>query len=794
MNKKLLALLIASSFALYGCGDEKGLSGTPTIDPDIKNSLNAETKIAFDLLSEEKKVITPSFIAMDLDDGTIATESSAKVANISDPAYAWGKTDGWSTTQPININFTGNDLAAETAADSFYLIKSGDPTNPSDTTTPEVLSADNGDFMVTASGTRLTVILTKPLDPASNYMFAVTSDLKDAEGNPVGMSNSYAVLKSVGKVPDAALEKPQAITQAVESTLAAVAGAPKNKIIFSSWFTTASVGEVLYAAKSASALALTDGAENIWQGSAIADGISSTDLDEMFNLEVPALQGSPASNEVRFYKGNIKLPYFLEIEPTKFSSTPWQSGMPSLAKISYVLNNGSDADKAAIVQQLAALQITTEDLAAVKTDPETQVRVLQALTGSTLTLADGSQLDTERLITRYSPVPKLKSVENVEYTLVLPPVDNGCGTASNTVSIYQHGITANKETVAALADSVIGAGCHAIFAIDHPLHGTRGIAGMSASTGNPEMYLNLASLTVARDNLRQSTIDVLNLRLGITKVFQRIAAGDPTLSVLATLNPTKGVGFVGHSLGAITGVNVADAANRTLNNPDGDAAFAINKVALANPGAGIPYLLMQSGSFGNFVKGNLFASINSNFQQGCGATDLATCFAGYQQGKLTDGSTAALTELATIYTKFSEFAYVAQGVLDTVDPINTSLQVSADLPVYLTQVEGDTTIPNMLAQPGTAGSVVTGTSILLPYSPFGGTLPLLQTMSLAPTTTSVNGQTVRNAVLFNNTGTHSSLLSGDGLTAEMQGQVSSFLIEDGTVLTINDASNINPTP
>ncbi|MGB7995880.1 MAG: hypothetical protein WCF45_07100 [Photobacterium halotolerans] len=277
----------------------------------------------------------------------------------------------------------------------------------------------------------------------------------------------------------------------------------------------------------------------------------------------------------------------------------------------------------------------------------------------------------------------------------------------------------------------------------------------------------------------------MNLRLGITKVFQRIAAGDPTLDVvLERLNPMAGVGFVGHSLGAITGVNVADAANRTLNNPDGDAAFAINKVALANPGAGIPYLLMQSGSFGNFVKGNLLASINSKFQQGCGATDLATCFAGYQQGKLTDGSTAALTELATIYTKFSEFAYVAQGVLDTVDPINTSLQVSADLPVYLTQVEDDATIPNMLAQPGTAGSVVTGTSILLPYSPFGGTLPLLQTMSLAPTTTSVNGQTVRNAVLFDS-GTHGSLLADGGtdpVATQMRAQVSSFLNGDGTVL------------
>ncbi|NAW85130.1 VolA/Pla-1 family phospholipase [Photobacterium halotolerans] len=803
MNKKLLALLIASSFALYGCGDEKGLSGTPTIDPDIKNSLNAETKIAFDLLSDEKVVITPSFVAMDLDDGTIATESSAKVANISDPAYAWGKTDGWSTTQPIIIDFTGNDLAAETAADSFYLIKSGDPTSASDTTTPEVLSVDNGDFMVTASGKTLTVILTKPLDPASNYMFAVTSDLKDAEGNPVGLSNSYAVLKSVGKVPDAALEKPQTITHAVESTLAAVAGAPKNKIIFSSWFTTASVGEVLYAAKSASALALDGDAANIWQGSAIADGISQSDLQDLFKMSVPTDTGTTTPGGNSIYTGTIKLPYFLEKDPTKFSNTPWQSGMPSLAKISYVLNNGSDADKAAIAQQLAALQITTEDLAAVKTDPETQVRVLQALTGSTLTLADGSQLDEERLITRYSPVPKLKAVDTVEYTLVLSSDTTNCATGSSKVSIYQHGITSTKDTVAALADSVIGTECHAIFAIDHPLHGTRGIAGKSASTGNPEMYLNLASLTVARDNMRQSTIDVLNLRAGIALEFKKLGAailqGDTAtitaMGQLARLNPQSKVGFVGHSLGAITGINVADAANRTLNDTKGDAAFAIDKVALANPGAGIPYLLLQSGTFGDSIKGQLLYAASTDFQDYCASkslTDPKTCFETFETELVGGGDPNS--DLANAYAQFSQFAYVAQGVLDTVDPINTSLQVSADLPVYLTQVEDDVTIPNMLAQPGTAGSVVSGTSILLPYSPFGGTLPLLQTMSLAPTTTSVNGQTVRNAVLFNNTGTHSSLLSGDGLTAEMQGQVSSFLNEDGTVLTINDASNINPTP
>lgn len=804
MNKKLLALLVASSFALYGCGDEQGLSGSPTIDPDIKNSLSAETKIDFNLLSEKKIVITPSYMAMDLPDGTLKTESKAAsdVNDLGDPAVAWGKTDGWSTTQPIIINFTGNDLAAETAADSFYLIKSGDPTNSSDTTTPEILSAANGDFVVTASGKTLTVILTKPLEPASNYMYAVTEDLKDAKGQPVGMTNSYAVIKNIGQVPDPLLKKPQAITHAVETTMATVAGVQKNKIIFSNWFTTASVGEVLYAAKSASALALKFGAGNIWHDSAIADGISQTDLNEMFQMTVPTSSGTTSGGNL-VYTGTIKLPYFLEKDPTKFSNTPWQSAMPSLAKISNILSEGSDADKATIAQQLAALEISTDDLKAVKTDPATQVRVLKALTGATLTKADGSQLDTERLITRYSPVPKLKAVDTVEYTLVLPSNTATCATGTSTVSIYQHGITSTKATVTALADSVIGAGCQAIFAIDHPLHGTRGIGGKSASSGNPEMYLNLASLTVARDNMRQSTIDVLNLRAGVALVFQKlgtaIQSGDTAtiaaMGPLARLNPLSKVGFVGHSLGAITGINVADAANRTLNDATGDAAYAIDKVALANPGAGIPYLLLQSGQFGDFIKGSLLYKASADFQKFCADNSIAgaaACFKAFETDLVNKGDPAGA--LAKAYAQFSQFAYVAQGVLDTVDPINTSLQVSADLPVYLTQVEDDSTIPNLLAQPGTAGSVVTGTSILLPYSPFGGTLPLLQTMSLVPTTASINGQTVRNAVLFDNTGSHSSLLNGDGLTNEMQSQISSFLNGDGTAMTVTDNSHINPAP
>lgn len=807
MNKNLLALLIASSLGLYGCGDETSLAGKATIDPDIEKSLKAETKINFDLISDPSKpiVVTPTFLAMDSTDGTLSVESTADdPTDLGDPAVAMGKTDGWSPTQPFIIEFVGNDLEPTTAADGFFMVASKDPTNSADNTQPSMLSAANGDFVVTTSGTTLTVVLTKPLAPSSNYMFAITNALKDVKGNSVGMSNSYAVLKSTNKPPSDALLPAQVIVQATEKEFD-TAGVASNEIIFSSWFTTASAGDVLYAAKSATALALKNGANTVWKGSAVSNSVTDSELSSLFTLSAQPLTAIPDGTTLAgnyIFSGTVSLPYFLEVAPTTFSVTPWQSGMPSLAKIKYTLSNGTDADKAAIATQLGALGVTTEDLAKVSTDAATQVKVLAALTGATLTLADGKQLDTERLITRYSPVPKLKSVQNVEYTLILPKDLKCQAIGSTAVTIFQHGITSSKEPLkaATLADKIIGTGCQAIFAIDHPLHGTRGISGVGSATGDtgkPEMYLNLASLTVARDNLRQSAIDVINLRASIGKVFATLATQDPTeiggLGLFATLDPTKGVGFVGHSLGAMTGINVGYVSNKSVGDPQADAAFFnFNKLALANPGASISYLLLGSKSFGNFVKGNLVAAQNSKFNDGCKAQSLdnATCYANYEASLIAKGDEVSTATLTKMYADFSQFAYAAQTVLDPIDPITHSPLIASDLPVYLAQVKGDETIPNKLI----AGDVVTGTTILQPYSPFGGTLPLLKTMSLTPTTADIKDTTVRNAALFNK-GTHSTFLKPDTpvVMLEMQSEVASLLNGDGTVLTVDNSKNILDT-
>lgn len=803
MKKHYLALIITASLGLTACGGDSKTTGTPTVNPDIADSLKAETKVNFDIISNPTApiIVMPTYLAMDQQDGTLSVESSAvDPTNLGDPLVAMGETDGWSTSQPIQINFTGNPLDPTTGSNSFHLIKSGDPTNLADTTQPTELVA-GVDYQVMISGDTLTAILLKPLDPASNYMFAVTNDLLDSKGNPVGMSNSYAAIKAATPPPSSALLPAQAVTHATENEFAQV-GVDKSKIIFSSWFTTASVGDVLFAAKSATALAIQNGAESVWKGTAKAEDITPSQLSSLFKIDLPTDAGKTVEGKGEIYKGNITLPYYLDIRPDHFLTTPWQSGMPSLAKIQYVLTHGSDADKQAVQQQLNDLGVDPQDLAVVATDPKAQVRVLSALTGAKITLADGKQLDPQRIITRYSPVPELKSVQTFEYTLVLPTKAECQQPLTNAVTIYQHGVTSSKETLtdSALADQLIGDQCRAIFAINHPLHGDRGVAGQNAAT-NPSMYLNLASLTVARDNLRQSVTDVINLRASIGKIFAQMAQAQraqapesiASLGVLNRLDPTMGVNFVGHSLGAITGVDVANVANRSIGNEVADQTFFnIDAVALANPGAEIPYLLLNSQGFSPLIKGSIVASVDKQFAAQCGNTNLGVCYALYQNKLINDGTPESLATLQALYASFNQFAFAAQTVMDTVDPINHSAFVPKELPVYLAQVKNDLVIPNYTP----LGQTVAGTDIPVPYSPFTGTTPLLKTLALTPTTVSIKDTVVRNAALFN-AGVHSSLLDpkpSEAVTAEMQSEVHSFISSNGKELTISDDSVLDSQP
>ncbi len=380
----------------------------------------------------------------------------------------------------------------------------------------------------------------------------------------------------------------------------------------------------------------------------------------------------------------------------------------------------------------------------------------------------------------------------------------------NTVSIYQHGITANKEELktSSLPDTIIGSTCNAIFAIDLPLHGTRGVTipgvGTVTASTKPEIFLNLETLPVGRDNLRQSVMDQINLRVAIGRLFASIKQGNAgAMGTFGWINPDKGVSFIGHSLGAMTGVAFGNVTNRPLGTSAADQQndalfFNINKLALANPGAGIPYLLLESGSFGNFVKGNLLAGADADFKAGCDAKtlDYKTCYTGFEALLVGKGDPESIATLTEVYKNFRDFAYAAQTILDTIDPLNHAPLISSGLPVYLSVVKDDSTIPNQL----TFRSTVTGTTIQKPFSKFGGTLPLVDESLLNLTVTNSNVSTLVKHVTYFTEGVHNSQkqdrneAGADNATGEMQDHIASMANGDGTSLTVpNNGSVLSAT-
>lgn len=787
-NKKIIALTIVSTLGLTAYGDETiGLQ----IDGHITDALNRQSNIAFDLLSANKTVSIPTYLLMDTSDGTLnipLDEGEDKTR--ANPKVSMGDIDGWSPTQPFVIELylpAGVTLTTDTrlleAAIKIAKIKvSTDKKFSVEDPSTDVLQA-GVDYTVLSDGTSLTVLpLNGSLDHGSDYIYAITDTLIDSSGEKLGMSSNYALLKN--KQIDqtgTAFELPQKVVWQVEGLMDAYGIADYKNIIYSSWFTTSSAGEALYFTKIATAKALaaiTQGrtANTVWQGSANPNNLNLTGL---YQLQISNNPATPISANLSYRKGTIKLPSFLErdVIDDKWKKTPWQSGMPSLAIISSVLNGSNEAAKAELSEQLATAGINPGNL----TDPTEQLK----LVGKSFTI-DGRPLDSDRLITKYSPFPQVKAVEDVNFLLITPKKDkNGdTVTALNKVPIviYQHGITSVKENIL-LAGNALTKG-YAILAIDLPLHGERALSdGTVTTSATADVFMNFAYLPVARDNMRQAVADLIGLRAGITVIgeYQSTLSATHPFSFL----DTKNVSFFGHSLGAMIGISLQATIDRPMSS--GNDSFAIDKAVFANPGGGVPYLLINSVAFGGTIKHGLMIGSDSLDENSngyvqfsglnCNAGQEATCFKNYYDYI----ETIKPGTQAVINTTFQSFAIAAQTVLETVDPFALARNISAETPVYLAQVKNDIVIPNDLAP---------GVGYATPYSPIGGTTPLIEQLGLTNIGTDNTG--IKKAALLNS-GEHSSAIVYNptypigykDITDELQSQISSFLASnDGKTATI----------
>lgn len=605
--------------------------------------------------------------------------------------------DGFSTVTPISTGFTAAlDPATITpAAVRVFEVGLSRLGGAVVSIKRELTFALDGDFIATLSSidptnSTLVVVPLKPLDPKTSYYVVVSNSLKDMNGDSVGASPTYTAFKGSTPLPDPTAELLRQLVSTSEFTadfahedLAAI------NIVVSWSFTTQSVGDVL----------------TVTRGLA---GTVATDIKPSTAVVGSSGAGKSPLGLANMFEGTIDVPYYLTApstaDPTANLTKHWQA--------------------------------------------------VNAVGG-------------ENNLTHLNPLPASTATLSIPL-LVTTPVDTATFPAPWKTVIFQHGITSDRTVMLAVADSLAQAG-FAVLAIDMPLHGVNSTSpfyqagnertfdvdfltegglvpvpspdGIIDSSG--AHFVNLSSLLLIRDNVRQSVADLFALTSAVPSIDVD-KNGTPDLDA-------DNIYFVGHSLGAMVGATFVALDSRIK-----DVVFA-----------------MGGGSFAKILDGS------AAFSPGLVAGLVAA------SGGLIDKNAVGDARIA-----YESFFGVAQTVVDSGDPINYTTGAVADRGVLYFEIVGDGT-------PGTSDLVIPNTvpdalaEISVPATvpaPLAGTEPLLTLMNLTQVNSTQTDSDLKLSVKFTS-GDHSSFLSTDAdaaVTAEMQTEMASFLAQDGNALTVLD--------
>lgn len=805
MKKMLLSLSVAA--ALAGCG------GGETLE-DVKNdSVTVIPKATVKFDPANGVISVPNDLLMSgTRDGTLNIPGELNDENVSipraayaDPQLALGALDGWSTQVPFKIDLTfppGISLD-ETSAASPGSVRIFEVIMGASLTDAECSQAPAGaacklvgeltfgvDFVTQGSGDAVAIIPLKPFKAGSSYINVLTTGLKDSEGRSIEPSSTYATVKQEAPLVTPSQLALQGAVNSYENVVVSSGDITKDDIIFSAAMTMQSAGPVLGTIKKVLAASLTE--------PTIPTPALQIPTQPMANVQQAfAIQGVTVPDVfqvAQYQKGSIQLPMYLGTptgkEISDLNDTYWQGMCDSAVAI---LGYKAQAGEAFPTDPIS----TNDAMCAALSDG--QLRDLG--------------LDSTKHLTKYNSLPKMQSMENVPVQITKPilPVVNAYRTGLGLepfaampengwpVVIMQHGITTQKESMLTLTAQLSLQG-FATVAIDHPRHGERGIDvdvdgtdDFNATSGSVLSYMNLSSLLVARDSLRQSSADLLGLRLGLN------FSGDSSLN-------SRDVSYIGHSLGSIVAPAFIAQANSPLADQV-DPLFKVNAVALASGGGGIASFLLESAAFGPFIQGSVLsqagtaeadefnAFLNAGALSNCGALlpdmqDFLSC--GFNEFAASLTMAGEADKLANIKGVMTQFVFAAQTALDSGDPTNYAATVKAlETPVYMNVVVGDGTDsnkPDQVIPPMTANNPIAGT---LPLANFMG----LETVSTTQAPTEMGASYL---VKFN-TGHHGSVLTpaqderqsstaagSAAANAEMQLQIATYLASRGRLLSVSD--------
>lgn len=801
MKKLLLVSAIGVALGLVGCGsgDEAPVSEQQQFEPNA-------ARVVFDPSNGEVPV--PSNILLSgTQDGTLNIPV-ADPTDGSDPQVAINGLDGWGTHSTLTFSFSlpldengdriSIDAASLEAAGSiriFETVMGGTAAageacaaaSPAATCAVVAELTHGVDFTVVATGDNgVAVLPLRPWKPKTGYAVVLTNAIQDSLGRDVLASQTYGLMKRAEPVSaDPAAQGLQALIRSHEAALAAY-GVDTDTVTYTSSFTTQSVVDVFGAIKSQLAQQVLvsaqagapQGTTPVLQAAPQGVTVAQALIGAGQLPNDPTNPAVAAASAADLWGAQINIPYYSPLPTAENPTAPltgrWRAACDSPASILGALSAGA---------------ITAEQLVAFGVDPAAVVANPALLLPPNACL-DIPNLDNERHLTKFNPVPASQQ-QTIPAVMSIPnlPVVNAVRAAQGLdpltapadgwpVVIFQHGITQDKNNALALAGSMAIQG-FAVVAIDHPLHGDRGFGAINASDsrdGNVTAYMNLSSLLTTRDNLRQSIADLLALRAGLNFTNAPIDGND--------------VYFVGHSLGAIAGTGFTGITNTPLSGPlaPADAAFAVNASTLAMPGGSIANFLLGSPAFEPVIKSQLlyaalpeFATAANAAAEAAGVTVGSAAFGELLiqvYGQFIESVSAA--ELAAINATFEQFAFAAQTVVDSADPINYASVVAASgSPVHVIEVVGDgaDNLPDQVIPNTVAGK------------PLAGTEPLIAALGLpavSETLTSTDGEPVSGAVRFV-AGDHGSIVSpaaSPAATQEMQTQIGVWFFSGALQLPI----------
>jgi len=764
------------------------------VQQDIENNNSAVTasaRVVFDPTAGVLSVPN-DLLFQDTTDGTLNLPVDDPT-DVSDPFVALSALDGWSTVNPflLSIDFpTGTSLDGDSVVSGvqvFEAIMGGDANDADCTSVARGLACKivsqltfGVDYFAQKSGDSVAIVPLKPLKAETTYLVALTNALKDNNGQAVAGSTTYELVRQDIVTKPLATDAQLALQGIINSFEQVIVneGVEADSLIYTMAMTTQSTTKVLETLKGLMANNLATGGTP----PVITIDPSGATVNDVFLSQGLALAADLQAlySTANYHTGSVTLPYYL--------------GVPSADNPQAPVNSWWKArcDSGATLLGLAA-----SNPSAIPTD------AIDANDGFCMAfglrdLSSAFEVDTERNLTKFNPIPVVQAEMAIDVQMTTPQISPVTDAVRATfglpalvtpaegwpVVMLQHGITSKKDDMLAMT-GLLSAFGFATIAIDHPLHGSRGFDldptqdgdEINASTVSATHYMNLASLLTTRDNLRQSTIDTLGLRLGLNAL------------VGANID-TSEVHYLGHSLGAISGINFVALANTSIN-PALDDLFKVTSNSLAMPGIMVANFLMESGSFGDVIKSSLTFAQSEDFQN-----FVASQFTDPTEEELVGAYQLFFANLTTeqqddLNGVFSQFTFAAQTVTDSGDPINFVTQMAAtQTPTHLIEVVGD----------GGSGETANLSDQVIPNristSPLGGTEGAVLLLGLPSVSSTSAGSGV---VRFIN-GHHSSILTTatrdeapdpiltGAATQEMQSQVVGFFASGGQWINVTNTS------